>query len=78
MPRAHHTQTTDLSVEGNSAQGNGLIIGGLAGYNSPESTIGGENEADACTNNGDVIVPLACQQGGLAGLQYRSHQALRQ
>ena len=61
------TNNADLSVEGNSAQGNGLIIGGLAGYNSPESTIGGENEADACTNNGDIIVPLACQQGGLAG-----------
>ncbi|MCR5327207.1 MAG: phosphodiester glycosidase family protein [Bacteroidales bacterium] len=60
------TNNADLSVEGSSAQGNGLIIGGLAGYNSPESTIGG-SDADACTNNGDVIVPLACQQGGLAG-----------
>lgn len=61
------TNNADLGVEGSSAYGNGLIIGGLAGYNSPESTIGGEDEADACTNNGDIIVPLACQQGGLAG-----------
>ena len=61
------TNNADLSVEGSSAQGNALIIGGLVGYNSPESTLGGENEADACTNNGDIIVPLACQQGGLAG-----------
>ena len=61
------TNNASLGVEGSSAQGNGLIIGGLAGYNSPESTIGGDDEADACTNNGNIIVPLACQQGGLAG-----------
>lgn len=61
------TNNADLGVEGSSASGNGLIIGGLAGYNSPESTIGGDDEADACINNGNIIVSLACQQGGLAG-----------
>ena len=51
----------DLTVSGCSAYGNSLIIGGLAGY------IDSESRMENCTNDGNLSVPLVCQEGGLAG-----------
>ena len=51
----------DLTVTGNSAYGNNLIIGGLAGYADSYS------KTENCVNNGNVFVPLVCQEGGLVG-----------
>ncbi|MBO4446676.1 MAG: hypothetical protein J5764_00960, partial [Bacteroidales bacterium] len=66
------TNNATLQVSGSQAYGNALIIGGLAGYSSGESFIGGESSASACVNNGNILVPLVCQQAGLVG--YNSGQ----
>ncbi|MBQ7268638.1 MAG: phosphodiester glycosidase family protein [Bacteroidales bacterium] len=56
-----------LETKGNTAYGNDLIIGGLAGYVDGNSTLGGTSVNEGCTNNGNVLVPVVCQQGGLVG-----------
>lgn len=56
-----------LETKGNTAYGNDLIIGGLAGYSDGNSTIGGASVNQGCKNNGNILVPVVCQQGGLVG-----------
>ena len=56
-----------LETKGNTAYGNDLIIGGLAGYSDGNSTIGGTSVNQGCKNNGNILVPVVCQQGGLVG-----------
>lgn len=61
------TNMASLSMEGTSATGNNLIIGGIAGYMDGASSLGGEQANLACVNRGDVTVKVACQEGGLVG-----------
>ena len=61
------TNNADLIVEGTSATGNNLIIGGIAGYADKNSVLGGETRSKGCVNNGDVFVKVPAQQGGILG-----------
>ena len=62
------TNNASLVVSGTEATGNNLIIGGIAGYIDPNSTVGGDlASSKGCISNGDISVPVAAQAGGLVG-----------
>ncbi|MBR1706589.1 MAG: phosphodiester glycosidase family protein [Bacteroidales bacterium] len=62
------TNNATLAVTGKSATGNDLIIGGLAGYADADCVVGGDlRTTKGCVNNGNLLVTVAAQEGGLVG-----------
>ena len=61
------TNNAALTLDGDFASGETLLVGGIAGRADASCLLGGDLNSKGCVNNGDISVKTACREGGLVG-----------